>query len=178
MPDFIKSKYYFQFLIKKLRGTSFFNACKKAASHLRRVFLIGRIIRYVGIAITVIQTSAALIAAAAFLLILIPLLLLIAISAFVTDMIQGTRIIKDPMLIEYLKRERITVFAEAGTFGRGFAEELASEGAAVFVVCSDPTKLFISAKLKNGVYYLSPPFYFRLKRKHFKNLEDRITYLL
>ncbi len=178
MPDFIKSNYFLPFLLGRFRGTSFFAVCKNIAGRLRRVFLIGRILRYIGIAVSVISASATLIAATAFFLLLIPLLALFATAAFLADRAVGSRIIKSRRLCEYLKRERIFVFAEAGGFGCGFAEAMATDGAAVFVVTQSPSRPFISAEFKNGVYYLRHPFYFRLKRRYLKHMQEKITYLL
>jgi len=178
MPDLIEHKYLVTFLIKRVREHSLFSAAKRAITYSRRFFLIGRIIKYLGIAVAVIEASAALIFITAVTLVLIPIILLAIVGFTVSDRIIGTHILASVAFAKYLERDRIYVISEAGTFGEGFAKELAEAGAAVFVITGDPSRRFICARMQNGVFYIRHAFYFRLKRKRLSALSHKLTYLL
>lgn len=178
MPDFIKSKYFLSFLFKRIRGTAFYVTVQRAITYSRRFFLIGRIIRYIGIAVTVIETSAALIFLSALTLALIPVAVILLLFFFISDLVIGSRLLKSDEVCEYLGRKRIFVISEAGNFGKGLAKELAENGSAVLVVTWDPSMRFISGKMQDGVFYIRHAFYFRLKRKRLSSLSDRLVFLL
>lgn len=178
MPDFIKSNYFFSFLVRLIRKNSFYGAVRRAYSHLKKFFLIGRIVRYLRIAVSIIEASAALIFISAAVLALIPLLLLSLIGFAVADRVIGSKIIRSREFNDYLQRHSIIIICGAAAFGEGFAAELARSGTAVFIVTADPSRRFVSAVRKNGVYYIRHAFYFRLKRKFLSKHSDRITYLL
>lgn len=178
MPDFISTDYYITFILRYIRKTTLFNAVKRAADKLRRFFLVGRIIKYAGIAVSVIEASAALVFVTALILAAIPIALIAVIIFAAADRIIGSRLLSDLRLSEYLSRKQVIVIREAGSFGEGFARELAQGGAAVFVITGDPSRRFICAREINGVYYLRHAFYFRLKRKRFNNMAEKLSYLL
>ena len=178
MPDFIKSNYLVTFLAGVIRRNTFVGAVRRALSHFRRFFLIGRIIRYLRIAVTVIEASAALIFITAAVLALIPLFILALLCFAIADRVIGTRALQSRELGAYLERDRVVIMHDAAEFGDGFAAELARSGAAVFIVTADPSRRFVSVYRKNGVYYLRHAFYFRLKRKCLSKHSDKLIYLL
>lgn len=178
MPDFIKSNYLLTFLVGAVRKNTFVGVARRAFAHFRRFFLIGRIIRYIRIAASVIEASAALIFITAVILALIPPTLLALAGFAIADRVIGTRALRSRELAAYLTRDRIVIMDGAAAFGEGFAAELARSGTAVFIVTADPSRRFVSAVRKNGVYYIRHAFYFRLKRKFLSKHSDRITYLL
>lgn len=178
MPDLTKYNSLIAYLIAKLRSTTAYSAFDRALKYTRRFLWISRIIRYIGIAATVIETSAVLVVTAALFIVLIPLLALTSAVFLSADIIIGTRLIKSPKLDEYLSRKEIIIFSHAGSFGSGYAKELAEEGSAVFVVEADLSGKFICMKKENGVYYVRHAFFFRLKRKRLNKLKHKLTYLL
>lgn len=178
MPDLIERKYLITFLINRIREHSLFGALSRAVTYSRRFFLIGRIVKYVGIAVTVIEASTALIFITAVTLMLIPLFLVTLVGFAVSDRIIGSRILAGATLKKYLERKCIFVISDAGAFGEGYAAELCNKGAAVFVITGDPSRRFICARMQNGVFYIRHAFFFRLKRKKLEAVGHKLIYLL
>ena len=178
MPDITQYNTLIAYLLARLRSTTLYATLDRILKYGRRFLFVSRILKYIGIAAAIIETSAVLILTAAAVIVLIPIMAAILAIFFVSDVIISGRILKSKSLADYLSRERIYVILCAGRFGEDFAKKLANEGAAVFLVTADPKKQFISAKDRDGVYYIRHAFFFRLKRKILKGVKDKLIYLL
>ncbi len=178
MPELIKYKTFLTYLFAKMRKTSLWSIADRIIKYSRRFLFIGRIFKYISIAFAIIETSAVLILSAALLALVIPILFVAIVSFYIADLIIGRRIMSDANLRGALKRDKILIFSGAGSFGESFAEELSKNGAAVFIITASPSRRFISAKYENGVFYVRHAFFFRLKRRMFKGLGDKLIYLL
>ncbi len=178
MPDITKYNTLITYLTARLQKTTLYSTFDRIVKYGRRFLFITRIFRYIGIAAAIIETSAVLILTAAVTLVLIPIILIVLTGFFIADIIIGRRILKSRELAKYLTRERIYVILDAGSFGKGYANELAADGAAVFSVTADPKEQFVSAKKRDGVYYIRHAFFFRLKRKRLNQMKDKLIYLL
>ncbi len=178
MPELIKYKTFLAYLLAKLRKTSLWSIADRVIKYSRRFLFIGRIFRYISIAFAIIETSAVLIVSAALIALVIPVLFVALVSFYIADLIIGKRIMSSDNLRDALKRDKILIFSDAGSFGEGFAEELSKNGAAVFIITASPARKFISAKQENGVFYVRHAFFFRLKRRMLKGLDHKLIYLL
>lgn len=178
MPELIRCKTFITYIIAKIRKSTTYGMFDKMSRVFRRFTLAARILRYIHIAFTIIETSTVLILFAAVFLVLIPIAFAIFAVLAVLDLFIGTRILKSEELADMLMRERVYIISGVGTFGEGYARELAKGGAAVFVITPSFDKRFVCAREVGGVYYVRHAFYFRFKRKKLKDISDKTVYLI
>ena len=178
MPDLLKHKTLTAYLIAKLRATSIWIGFDRILKYTRRFFFLTRILRYIRIVVTIIETSTVLILFAALFIALIPILAVLIIMFTVSELIIGTRILKSDKLRLALSREHIYIISDAGVFGEGYARELADRGSSVFILSASLQKRFISLTESNGIYFIRHAFFFRLKRRYLAALTNKTVYLL
>lgn len=178
MPELVKSKTFIAYIIAKLRSTSVWSLADRIIKYARRFMLVGRILRYISIAFTVIETSAVLILSAAVIAVLLPIMFIALVSFYIAEIIIGGRIMRSREMCGMLSRKQIYIISQAGDFGEGLAVELSRGGAAVFVITASLNKRFISAEQINGVYYIRHAFFFRLKRRMLEKNADKLIYLM
>ncbi len=178
MPDLLKHKTLTTYLIAKLRSTSFWNAVDRLLKYTRRFLFLTRVLRYIRIAVTIIETSTVLILFTALLIAFIPIFAVLLIMLTVAEIIIGTRILKSEELRLALARERIYIISDVGKFGEDFARALTDNDGTVFILSASLKRRFISLTKSNGVYYIRHAFFFRLKRRHLSALSHKTVYLL
>lgn len=178
MPELISCKTLITYVYSKIRKSSAYSIFERVSKVMRRFTLVTRILTYIRIAVTVIEASAVLILFAAILITLIPLILITLAAFAVLDFFIGRRILRGNRLKEALTCERVYIISEAGYFGEGLARELADGGAAVFVISASPSRRFICASSRGGVWYIRHAFYFRLKRKKLSEISSKVVYLI
>ena len=178
MPEITHYNTTVSYLLAWLRSTAVYNALGRLIRYSRRFLFITRIFKYISIAAAIIETSAVLILAAAITVVLIPIALLVTAVFSAVSLIISVKIIKSPVLSEYLKRERIYVIADSGNYGKAMARELTDGGYAVFLITPSPKEHFVCARWEKGVLLVRHSFFFNLKRKKLNKLQDKLIYLL
>ena len=178
MPDLLKYKTFISYAAAKIRSTSIWNTADRTFKYTRRFLFLTRIFRYIRTAVNIIEASAALIAVTALVIVLVPITIFFLIGFAIADFIIGTRILRGETLQKALGCDSIYIISKAGNFGESFARELSKDGATVFIITSALDRKFISLTESGGIYYIRHAFFFRLKRKKFTELNEKITYLL
>ncbi len=175
--DLLEQRTFIGYLLSCLRQTSIFALYSHISAYLRRFLFVTRIARWASIAFRVIESSVILIFLCSILLCLLPIVIVILVIAAICDYFGGKRILSSQALLSAMERERIYCITHAGTFGEGFAAELAKSGT-VFVITADLRRPFFCARQEDGVFYIRHAFFFKLKRKYFCKMNDKMRWLL
>ncbi len=139
-------------------------------------FIIRRIAKVLVGIITFIETSAFLLLCATVLLIALPAILALALIFYVAGIYSGKKFVKRNS--NRFSDKNITVFANAGKYGKGFANELAQNpDNTVILISSSLNKSGISGKNVGELLYVRPSLFFRLKKQFFNAVPEKITFL-
>ena len=164
---------YFSYAISLVRSSSPWRIWQKILTYFRRFRLLSVILAVSIRIVTIIETSALLIALAAAAVILLPILLILAIITYAISLAEGRRRIAE--LSELVRDSKIFVFIpterprENGVLSATMSQLSERDGNIVFCVLPpliDPrAELFLTVRRhNNGAYFVKRNFFFRLRR--------------
>jgi len=164
---------YFSYAVSLVRSSSPYRIWQKFLTYFRRFRLLSVILTVSIRIVTIIETSALLIAVAAAAVILLPILLILGIITYVVALADGRRKIAE--LSETIKDRSIYVFIpterprENRVLSATMSELSGCDGNVVFCVLPpniDPrTELFLTVRQSHsGTYFVKRNFFFRLRR--------------
>ncbi len=183
---FQEYKSVFGFYADSIKANSLFSRANKLMKYARGYFIISRIIKYMSIVISFIETSAALIAISAILLVLIPVFFAAAAVFSLFYLIQYRNFSRE--LAPALNDSEKVMFIYSGSgwtskksaFLRGMARDFKKEGYTVFVVSRPVLKGGINPVVKEeeGLWIIKLNCYYIAKRKLLKDVDkSKLTYL-
>lgn len=185
MNNYNNSSNILSYWYSQIKTKGIWSFISKAAKHLRRFLFISRLIRYATLVIAVIETSATLVLVATGFLIALPITI---ISLGVTAVIGMFAFRKyNPTIEKEINEAEKIVFIEAK---KGFyrkktaylnrmALTFRNEGYTVFVVShSFAADRFLSArKAGDHLWVIRLNYYYAIKKKFLKDIDDKLTYI-
>ena len=164
---------YFSYIISLVRSSSPWRIWQKFLTYFRRFRLLSVILTVSIRIVTIIETSALLIAIAAASVILLPILLILAFITYIISLVEGRRRIAE--LSELVRDGNVFVFIpnerprENGVLAATMSQLSESRGNTVFCVLPPlivpHAELFLTVRRhNNGAYFVKRNFFFRLRR--------------
>lgn len=176
---------YFSYALSIVRSSSPYRIWQKFLTYFRRFRLLSVILTVSIRIVTIIETSALLIAVAAAAVILLPILVLLAIITYAVSLADGRRKLAE--LSEILRDRSIYVFIpterprEKGVLAATLSQLSERDENMVFCVLPPVilphTELFLTVRRnQSGTYFVKRNFFFRLRRL-LKSHQNKVYYI-
>lgn len=175
---------YFSYVGALIRGSSPYRIWQRFLTYFRRFRLLSVILSISIRILTIIETSALLIALAAIAVVLLPIIMILTLITSLAALIEGRRQIDE--LSERIPSQNVYVFFSAeiprknSVFGATLSELSGDEKNSVFCVLPPHIDLhkefFLTVKRVDGIYLVKRRFFFRLRRL-FDGHQQRVYYV-
>ena len=169
---------YFEYRIKKIKSTAFFDRISKILKISKGSLIATKILKYVMIITSFVETSAYFIIFSTVSIVTIPVFLVVSLITLIFGLGKLKGIIED--IIKRQKADKIYVFVTENVYGEEtYLTRLAQE----YSEDKDsPTRMVINChapavvKAENLIV-VKRSFYFHLKRKYLKSREEKTVYV-